>query len=122
MRQVTAAELAFARTMAERNHAAFSAFVADDAVFLNGGRPLRGKAAIVEYWQRFYAEREAPFAWKPDAVEVLETGLLAQSIGLVLGRDGAVVARFYSTWRREVSGVWKVVLDNGYDACVCPKP
>ena len=33
--QVTALEIAFAKTMADRDHGAFMRFVAEDAVFLN---------------------------------------------------------------------------------------
>lgn len=117
VQQVTAAETAFARSMADRDLAAFANHVADDAVFINGGRPLRGKAAIVAHWQRFFEGPRAPFAWKPDLVEVLDSGTLAQSIGPVSAPDGRVVARFYSTWRAERPGLWRVVLDNGYDLC-----
>ena len=38
IRDVTAAEVAFAQTMADRDHAAFMNFVSDEAVFINGGR------------------------------------------------------------------------------------
>ena len=118
--QVTAMEIAFAKTMADRDHAAFMRFVAEDAVFVNGGKPLRGKAAIGEHWKRFYAAPSAPFSWKPDLVEVTGTGTLAQSIGPVSAPDGKVIARFYSTWRLEPDGKWRVLLDDGYDVCDCP--
>ncbi|MEP6609128.1 MAG: DUF4440 domain-containing protein, partial [Burkholderiaceae bacterium] len=42
--QVIARELTFAKTMADRDHAAFSTFISEEAVFLNGGKPLHGKA------------------------------------------------------------------------------
>lgn len=57
--------------MADRDHAAFMSHVADDAVFLNGGKPLSSKAAIGEFRKRFYVGANAPFSWKPDPVEVL---------------------------------------------------
>lgn len=121
VREVTEAETAFARSMAERKLAAFAAFVADDAVFLNGGRPLRGKPAVLAHWARFFEGAQAPFSWRPELVEVLESGRLAQSIGPVSAPDGRVVARFYSTWRREGDGRWRVVLDNGDAVCAAPK-
>lgn len=121
VREVTEAETAFARSMADRNLAAFAAFVADDAVFLNGGWPLRGKVAVLAHWARFFEGAQAPFSWRPELVEVLETGRLAQSIGPVTAPDGRVVARFYSTWRREGDGRWRVVLDNGDAVCAAPK-
>lgn len=119
MAQVTAAELLFAKTMADRDHSAFLGFIAEDAVFLNGGEPLRGKAAIGEYWKRFYSGPTAPFSWKPDRVEVVESGGPAQSIGPVEAPGGEVVGRFYSTWRLEPDGAWRVVFDDGYDVCDC---
>lgn len=113
--QVTAAETAFARSMADRDLAAFARWVADDAVFVNNGTPvLTGKAAIVAHWARFYEKPAAPFSWAPELVAVLPSGQLAQSLGPVRGPDGAVFAYFYSTWRREADGGWRVVLDNGY--------
>ena len=42
------AETAFAETMRARDFQRFAAFIADDAVFINGGKPLRGKPAIIE--------------------------------------------------------------------------
>lgn len=115
--QVTATEVAFAQTMVNRDQVAFANFIAEDAVFLNGGKPLRGKAAIISYWKQFFSAPKTPFAWKPDLVEVLASGTLAQSIGPVSGPDGVVFGRFYSTWRLESSGIWRVVFDDGYDLC-----
>ena len=115
-------ELAFAKSMADRDHAAFAAFVSSEAVFLNGGKPLRGKAAVLAHWKRFFETPAAPFSWRPDLVEVLDSGTLAQSIGPVAAPDGTVVARFYSTWRLEADGAWRIVFDDGYDVCECAKP
>src|SRR5690349_5143553 len=69
--QVWAAEVAFARTMADRNAQAFAEFIADEAVFFAGTTPLHGKAKVVESWAGFFKEKEAPFSWAPDQVEVL---------------------------------------------------
>ncbi|HEY5898905.1 MAG TPA: DUF4440 domain-containing protein [Burkholderiales bacterium] len=114
VRQVTETELAFARTMAMRDHAAFISFLAGDAVFLNGGRgELRGRKAIADYWQRYYTGPQAPFSWRPDRVAVIDSGTLASSTGPVSSPDGKVFGRFYSTWRRESSGAWRIVFDDG---------
>jgi ketosteroid isomerase-like protein len=120
--EVRATELAFARSMAERDFTAFAALIADEAVFLNGGKPLRGKAAVLEHWKRFFAASAAPFSWRPDLVEVLPSGQLAHSEGPVSAPDGRVFARFYSTWRRSADGAWRIVFDNGHEVCDCPKP
>lgn len=112
--QVRAAETAFAQTMADRRFDSFGGWIADDAVFINGGQPLRGKTAVLLFWQRFFERADAPFAWKPEIVEVLPSGRLAYSEGPVSGPDGKVFARYFSTWRREADGRWLIVLDNGY--------
>ncbi len=119
--QVTAAEVAFAKTMADRDHAVFASFIAEEAVFINGGKPVRGKAAIAADWRKFYESPRAPLSWKPDLVEVLPSGTLAYSTGPV-SNPGKVFARFNSIWRLEAPGVWRVVFDNGADVCNCPKP
>lgn len=121
-RQVIAAEMAFAKTMSDRDHAAFSSFVSEEAVFISAGKPVRGKQAITADWKKFYDSPRAPFSWKPELVEVLPSGTLAQSIGPVSNPDGVIVARFNSIWRLEAPGVWRVVFDSGSDVCNCPKP
>jgi ketosteroid isomerase-like protein len=120
--QVAAAETAFAKTMADRNHAAFATFLADDTVFFSGPKPLHGKAAVAAFWQRFYEKPEAPFSWKPEQVEVLDSGTLAISTGPVFAPGGKQIATFTSVWRLESGGVWRIVFDKGNDFCDCPKP
>src|SRR6188474_1886055 len=51
-KQVADTERAFARTMAERNFNAFTSFLADDAVFYAGQKPIRGKQAVADDWKR----------------------------------------------------------------------
>ena len=85
--QVWAAEVAFARTMADRNAQAFAEFIADEAVFFSGTTALHGKAKVVEGWAGYFTDKEAPFSWAPDQVEVLASGTLALSTGLVRDPD-----------------------------------
>jgi ketosteroid isomerase-like protein len=112
-REVEATERAFARSMAERDHAAFTALLSEQAVFFGGKEPLRGKAAVAEGWKAFFDDPQAPFSWAPDHVEVLSDGTLALSTGPVLNPAGQPIARFNSIWRREAPGVWRVVFDKG---------
>lgn len=119
-RDLRTAESGFAETMAKRDLNAFASFLEEDAVFINGGKPLRGKTAIVEHWQRFYAKPEPPFSWMPEIIEVLDTGDLGYSEGPVSLPNGTIPSRYFSMWRLNSASVWKVVFDNGYD--VCPKP
>jgi ketosteroid isomerase-like protein len=111
--EVFAAERAFAATMARRDVAAFASFIDDEAVFFGDAGPLRGKAAIVKAWSRFFTERDAPFSWEPDQVEVLPSGTLAHSSGPVRSPAGVVVSRFNSIWRRDAAGVWQIIFDKG---------
>ncbi len=111
--QVWAAELAFARSMAQRDLQAFGALIAEEAVFFSGTAVLRGKSKVVEGWTSFFADKEAPFSWAPDQVEVLESGTLAISTGLVRDPTGKAIARFNSIWRLEAPNRWRVVFDKG---------
>lgn len=106
-------ELAFARSMADRDRDAFARHIADDAIFFNGPQALRGKAAVVGAWSAFFEGPTAPFSWEPDQVQVLDTGELALSTGLVRDPGGRVIGRFNSIWRRDTTGRWLVVFDKG---------
>ena len=111
-RQVADTERSFARSMAERDHAAFSAFLSEQAVFM-GTDTLRGKAAVASGWKLYFLAEKAPFSWEPDRVEVLADGSLAHSTGPVRDADGKPIARFNSIWRQEAPGVWRIVIDKG---------
>lgn len=112
------AEIAFATTMAKRDFKAFAEFVAEDAVFIDGKQPLRGRAAVLAHWKRFFDGADAPFSWAPDLVEMLPDGKLGYSTGPVHVKD-KLVARFASTWRLDTDGRWRVVFDNGSEVCGC---
>ena len=119
--QVWAAEVAFARTMADRDVRGFAEFIADEAVFFAGTTPLHGRAKVVEGWAAFFTDKEAPFSWAPDQVEVLDSGTLALSTGVVLDPSGKPVARFNSIWRLEGPNQWRVVFDKGSPLPPAPK-
>jgi len=114
--QVFQTERAFAKTMADRDHAAFVTFLSDETVFFSGPVPLRGKAAVAAWWKRYYEKPEAPFAWEPGQVEVLDSGTLALSTGPVRDPAGKLIGHFTSIWRQEKPGVWRIVFDKG-DEC-----
>lgn len=116
-REVEATERAFAKTMADRDHAAFTTFLADETVFFGGKEPLRGKAAVAAAWKRYYEKPAAPFSWAPERVEVLDSGNLALSTGPVHDPDGKLIATFNSIWRREPGGAWRIVFDKGSEVC-----
>lgn len=117
--QVRATERAFAKTMADRDHAAFISFLAPEAVFFNANGVLRGSKQVGDGWKRMYEAAKAPFSWEPEQVEVLESGTLALSSGPVYDPDHKRVGTFNSVWRRDAGGKWKIVFDKGCPPCNC---
>lgn len=111
--EVRAQEIAFAKTMSDRDLDAFLSFVAPEAVFFDGSTPLRGRDAVAENWRRFFEGEVPPFSWNPDLVQVLESGRLALTSGPVLSASGDTIGRFNSVWRRDENGRWWVVFDKG---------
>ena len=120
-KQVADTERAFARTMADRDFPAFVSFVSAEAVFFTGPQPLRGRQQVADGWKRFFEKPDAPFSWKPEQVEVLDSGTLASSSGPVFDPKGKQFATFSSIWRLEAPGVWRIIFDKGNEVCDCPK-
>jgi ketosteroid isomerase-like protein len=117
--EVRAAETAFAKSMADRNAAAFASLVADEAVFFGGKSVQRGKGEVVAEWKRFFDAPAAPFSWAPAEVEVLPSGTLGFSSGPVYDPQGRRIGTFNSVWQRQRDGSWKVVFDKGCPPCDC---
>jgi ketosteroid isomerase-like protein len=118
--KVRAREVAFAKTMADRDHTAFQTYVAEEALFMGRQTALRGREAVARGWKPYFEGETAPFAWAPERVEVVDSGTLALSTGPVLDPQGKRVGTFNSTWRLEKDGEWRVVLDIGCPPCPCP--
>jgi ketosteroid isomerase-like protein len=117
--QVRAAEVAFAKSMADRNPTAFASLIADEAVFFGGKGVTRGKSAVVADWKRFFDGATAPFSWAPAEVEVLASGNLGYSSGPVYDPKGNRIGTFNSVWQRQSDGSWKVIFDKGCPPCDC---
>lgn len=120
-RQVSNTEKAFAKSMAQRDHAAFATFLSEETVFFSGPGVLHGKQEVAQYWKRFYDKPNAPFSWEPETVEVLASGTLAISSGPVKDASGKLVATFTSIWRLEAPQTWRIIFDKGNDICDCKK-
>jgi ketosteroid isomerase-like protein len=116
-RQVREVETAFAKTMADRDWAAFKARIAEEAVFFGRRGVLRGRNAVADGWKPYFEGNEAPFSWMPEQVEVLESGTLALSSGPVLDPEGKRTGTFQSIWRLEADGCWRIVFDKGCPPC-----
>jgi ketosteroid isomerase-like protein len=117
--EVRRTETAFAKTMADRDHAAFASHLADETIFFGASGPLRGKEAVAAAWKRFYEAPAAPFSWRPDQAVVLPSGNLGYTSGPVFDPKGQRVGTFNSVWRREPDGRWRIVFDNGCPPCNC---
>jgi ketosteroid isomerase-like protein len=120
--QVRRTESAFAATMANRDLAAFTTFLSDEAVFVTGSGELRGAQQVKDGWKGYFASATAPFSWEPETVVVLDSGKLALSSGPVRDPAGKRIGTFTSTWRREADGRWRIVLDKGCPSCNCGNP
>ncbi len=115
--QVINTERAFAKTMADRDQAAFATFVADEAIFFAGDKQLHGKQEVLSWWKDFFTKPNAPFSWEPETVEVLASGTLALSTGPVHDAQGQLIGTFSSIWRQESPGRWHIVFDKGNTVC-----
>ena len=106
-------EIAFAKTMADRDLDSFKVFISPEAVFFNGNEPIKGREAILRAWTPFFKDEIAPFSWHPDLIEILDSGGLAISSGPVKNAGGELLGRFNSIWRQDPDGQWRVVFDKG---------
>lgn len=111
--EVRKRETAFARSMADRDLAAFTSLISPEAVFVGVGGTSRGPKEIAAAWKRFFDGPQAPFSWKPETVEVLPSGTLAMSSGPVFDPQGTRIGTFNSTWRRDGDGLWRIIFDSG---------
>ena len=119
--EVRAAETAFAKSMADRDAAAFSALIADETVFFGSKTVFHGKAEVVAGWKRFFDGPAAPFSWAPAEVEVLPAGTLGFTSGPVYDPKGQRIGTFNSVWQRQKDGTWKIIFDKGCPPCDCAK-
>lgn len=114
---VAEVERAFAKTMADRDHAAFVSYLSEEAVFLSGTSVRRGRQAVAAQWKDYFAEPEPPFSWEPETVSVLDSGKLAISTGPVWNTEGRRTSTYTSIWRQEAPGVWRIIFDKGNKYC-----
>ena len=116
--QVRATEIAFAKTLADRDVKAFRTLIAPDVIWL-ADQPLRGPDQVLTRWQKFFDAPQPPFSWGPEIVEVQQGGKLALSTGPVLDPAGKRIGTYTSIWRRESTGAWKIIFDRGCPVCDC---
>lgn len=119
-------EIAFSQSVENGDIETFRSFLDADARFV-GSTVLRGPEAIVSAWSIFFADDGPEIIWRPQFVEVLESGDLALTRGpyrvRTKGPDGEVSEEwgtFNSVWRKDAKGTWRVIFDAGNASDTAP--
>lgn len=119
-------EIGFSRAVEQRDMTMFRSYIDADARFV-GNKVLRGVDDITAAWAVYFDENSPTIKWRPQIVEVLETGELALSRGpyrvITTDADGNPVEQwgtFNSVWRLHAHGEWHVVFDAGSPAASEP--
>ena len=117
--EVRCREIGFSKSVEVQDHELFRSFVDPDARFANAS-VLRGNEAIVDAWATFFVEDSPRIKWRPQFVEVLESGDLALTRGpyriVDKNEKGELTeswGTFNSVWRINADGEWLVVFDAG---------
>ncbi len=113
LESLIAAERSFART-AERAgvREAFIAYLADDGVLFRP-RPVNAQAYL-----RDQAPTPGTLSWQPALVDVAHSDDLGFSTGpweyrREPGAEPVAYGQFFSIWKRQTDGSWRVALDHG---------
>jgi len=117
-RTLREADLALAQAVDARDAGAFGDLLANDAYFCSGGRPMKGRGAVLAGWSDFFREDGPKLRWAPELAELSRSGDLGYTIGRwELERrevDGRVVTsegRYVTVWRKGGDGHFRVVVD-----------
>jgi ketosteroid isomerase-like protein len=110
-------EADFAHAVAERGHAAFVSYFAEDGVELQdgGGVTSYGEIAKEPAWPE-----GTSLTWTPVKGDMAASGDLGYTHGNFVfkskDKDGKIVAhygKYMSVWKKQKDGSWKVVVDMG---------
>lgn len=119
-------EIAFSRSVENRDIESFRSFLDNDARFV-GSSVDRGPDEISVAWQTFFSDDGPAIKWRPQFVEVLEDGDLALTRGpyrmIAKNSEGNEVEHwgtFNSVWRKNEDGVWRIIFDAGNNAATPP--
>ena len=112
-------EIGFSKSVEAQDRETFASFIDPDARFV-GGKIDRGRDVITEAWAVFFTGDLPSIKWRPQIIEVLDSGDLALSRGpyRIIDKDENGDTRegwgtFNSVWRQNADGEWLVVFDAG---------
>ena len=98
--------------------AAFMAFADDSAVLLRNNSLYIGKDALREYYSHSSNDTNVDLAWKPQFIDVSESGDMAYTYGYYTysfldSTQNKVETKgvFHTIWKRQSDGSWKFVWD-----------
>jgi uncharacterized protein (TIGR02246 family) len=113
-------------TAQKRDAAKAASFWADDATLIFPGQPpVIGKAAILDYVTKSFADPDFKITFSTDKVVVAPSGDFAYETGtdVIQYRMGKKIVTAHNNgavvWRKEADGQWKAVIDIGTPA---PEP
>lgn len=118
---IRAADIAMSDATVARSVQGFLSHLSEDVSFLPENAPTAtGKAAVRELWADLFGPSGPTLSWSPAKVEVSASGELGFSTGTyeVKARDGegrpvTRTGRYFTVWRKQKDGSWKVVFDSG---------
>ena len=97
---------------------AFLHYAAPDAVLFRQNKIFKGRKAIEQYLSDHPFPPEASLEWKPDFIEISQSGDLAYTYGSYTysapDESGQVVQSngiFHTVWKKQPDGQWKYVWD-----------
>ena len=112
-------EVSFSRSVETQDRERFASFIDPDARFV-GNKVDRSREAIAEAWAVFFTGELPLIKWRPQFIEVLESGDLALSRGpyriIDKNEQGEVKeawGTYNSVWRLNADGEWLIVFDAG---------
>ena len=124
--EVRCREIGFSQSVEDQDHQRFASFIDPDARFVSS-EVDRGRESIAEAWRVFFVGDMPTIKWRPQFVEVLESGDLALSRGpyriVDTNEQGELTeawGTFNSVWRRNSDGEWLIVFDAGSPARETP--
>ena len=117
--EVRCREVGFSQSVETQDRERFASFIDPDARFV-GNKVDRSREAIAEAWAVFFTGDLPLIKWRPQFIEVLESGDLALSRGpyriIDKNEQGEVKeawGTYNSVWRLNADGEWLIVFDAG---------